>query len=48
MKVFESSHQQLLRNNYLLLTVCRKDEKKKEMRSGMAYLAEVVSVKNFY
>ena len=32
---FESSHRQLLLNIYLLLTVCRKDEKKeKEAGSG--------------
>ena len=34
---FESSHQQLLLNIYLLLTVCRKDENK-EKRPGMAHL----------
>ena len=34
---FESSHWQLLLNNYLLLTVCRKDENK-ENRPGMAHL----------
>ena len=27
---FESSHRQLLLNNYLLLTVCRKDENKEK------------------
>ena len=32
---FESSHQQLLLNNYLLLTVCSKDEnKEKEAENG--------------
>ena len=32
---FESSHRQLLLNNYLLLTVCRKDENKlKETGTG--------------
>ena len=32
---FESSHRRLLLNNYLLLTVCRKDEnKEKEARNG--------------
>ena len=32
---FESSHRQLLLNNYLLLTVCRKDEnKEKEAQNG--------------
>ena len=31
---FESSHRQLLLNIYLLLTVCRKDENKKEAANG--------------
>ena len=33
---FESSHWQLILNNYLLLTVCRKDENK-ENRPGMGH-----------
>ena len=34
---FDSSHCQLLLNNYLLLTVCRNEENK-EKRPGMAHL----------
>ena len=40
---FESSHWQLLLNNYLLLTVCRKDENKEKKRPGMAHLKKVLT-----
>ena len=41
---FESSHQQLLLNIYLLLTVCRKDEnKEKEAGNGPFFLKKVCS-----
>ena len=44
----ESSHQQLLLNIYLLLTVCRKDEnKEKEAGNGQFFLKKKLLLRTF-
>ena len=44
---FESSHRQLLLNIYLLLTVCRKDEKKEKEAENGPFLKKNILGKSF-
>ena len=41
---FESSHQQLLLNIYLLLTVCRKDENKEKEAGNGPFLKKSIEI----